>query len=142
VLALASNFATAALGLLAPAVYVLVYTPLKARTHWRCWSGPCQARCAADGVDRGDGEDPLPGLVLFGILFFWQLPHFIAIALVPQRRVPGRGVDELPLQKGDQIARRWQWCTCWAGGLQRRPLAPAFRTYLEEPAAEPACTAR
>ncbi|MCA3012209.1 MAG: protoheme IX farnesyltransferase, partial [Myxococcaceae bacterium] len=76
------NALTGALGLLALTSYVLVYTPMKSRTHWAMVVGavpgalpPLMGWTAATGRIEG------PGLVLFAILFVWQMPHFIAIAL-------------------------------------------------------------
>ncbi len=67
--------------LLTVAVYILAYTPLKKQTHWCTEVGaisgaipPIVGWAAAEGT-VGTG-----GWVLFGILFFWQMPHFHAIA--------------------------------------------------------------
>ncbi|MBI4063595.1 MAG: protoheme IX farnesyltransferase [Elusimicrobia bacterium] len=79
-LAAAVNALTALLGLLTTGSYLLVYTPLKKRTSWALLAGavpgalpPVMGWAAAGGrVDSG-------GWLLFGILFFWQIPHFLAI---------------------------------------------------------------
>jgi protoheme IX farnesyltransferase len=62
--------------------YVLVYTPLKTVTAWNTVIGaipgampPVIGLCAARGWD-GAGT----ALVLFAVIFLWQLPHFMAIA--------------------------------------------------------------
>ncbi|HSQ66861.1 MAG TPA: heme o synthase, partial [Polyangiaceae bacterium] len=76
------NATTATLALLANLLYVLAYTPLKRRSHLALLVGavpgalpPLMGWTAATAsVDAG-------GLVLFAILYFWQLPHFMAIAL-------------------------------------------------------------
>lgn len=63
--------------------YVLVYTPLKRRTHHATLIGavpgalPMLAGWAAAGV----AIDPA-ALALFGIVFLWQMPHFYALAWV------------------------------------------------------------
>ena len=75
------NLLTAGLGLLAMTGYVFVYTPLKRVTWWSTIIGavpgaipPLMGWTAArDALEAG-------GWVLFGILFCWQLPHFLAIA--------------------------------------------------------------
>lgn len=61
--------------------YLAVYTPLKQKTQWCTLVGaipgaipPLVGWAAAAG-----SIGPL-GWVLFGILFFWQIPHFMAIA--------------------------------------------------------------
>ena len=63
------------------AVYLLFYTPLKRRTSFCVTVGaisgglpPMIGWAAARGsVDAG-------AWILFGVLFFWQMPHFLAIA--------------------------------------------------------------
>lgn len=71
-----------ALGLAAFVLYVVVYTPLKRRSMLALPVGaiagalpPLMGRVAAIGaVDA-------TGLYLFAVLFVWQMPHFLAIAL-------------------------------------------------------------
>ena len=80
-LALWVNPLTAALGASTLALYVFLYTPLKRHSSLATLVGaipgavPPMMGCTA-ATDR---LDPL-GWVLFGILFLWQMPHFLAIA--------------------------------------------------------------
>ena len=70
-----------ALGVATCLSYLLAYTPLKKRTVWATFIGafpgaipPMIGWVAATGsLDRG-------AWLLFAILFFWQFPHFHAIA--------------------------------------------------------------
>ncbi|MEO0797282.1 MAG: heme o synthase [Verrucomicrobiota bacterium] len=61
--------------------YLLVYTPLKRVTTWNTLIGaipgalPPLIGCAA-----AQGQIDFLGWILFGILFTWQIPHFMAIA--------------------------------------------------------------
>ncbi|MFM7555126.1 MAG: protoheme IX farnesyltransferase, partial [Verrucomicrobiota bacterium] len=80
-LAFSVNLLTAFLGAVTLAIYVFAYTPLKRTTELNTWVGavpgaipPLMGWTAATG-DFGAG-----GWALFAILFFWQLPHFMAIA--------------------------------------------------------------
>ena len=63
------------------ASYVLLYTPLKKLTTWNTLVGaipgslPPLIGCAA-----AQGQINTLGWILFLILFFWQMPHFFAIA--------------------------------------------------------------
>jgi protoheme IX farnesyltransferase len=41
-----------------------------------------------------------PGLVLFSILFLWQVPHFIAISIFRQEEYERAGLKVLPSVKG------------------------------------------
>ncbi len=107
-LALGANLLTAVLGLTALLSYVLVYTPMKPRTHWAMVVGAFPgALPPLMGWTAATGKISVPGLVLFAILFFWQLPHFIAIALFRKEEYQRAGLTSLPLQKGDAIARKW-----------------------------------
>lgn len=60
--------------------YVNVYTPLKSRTPLCTLVGgfPGSLPVLAGAVASGSGIT-LPGLLLTGLLFTWQMPHFMAI---------------------------------------------------------------
>jgi len=83
ILAVLVNPLTAALGLFTLASYVLVYTPLKRATSACTIVGavpgaipPLMGWTAATGrIDAG-------GLLLFAIVFFWQMPHFLALSWI------------------------------------------------------------
>lgn len=105
-LALGVNPLTGVLGLVALVSYAFVYTPLKKRTHWAMQVGAFPgALPPLMGWTAATGHIEVPGLVLFGILFFWQLPHFIAIALFRKDEYRAAGLTSLPLEKGDDVAR-------------------------------------
>lgn len=105
-LVLGANLLTAALGLVALLSYVLVYTPLKPRTSAAMLVGavpgalpPLMGWTAVTGqVDAG-------GYVLFAILFLWQIPHFIAIALFRKEEYAAAGLKSVPLERGDDSSR-------------------------------------
>src|SRR5262249_22976578 len=46
-----------------------------------------------------------PGLVLFGIMFFWQIPHFLAIATFRKEEYRAAGLKVLPVVRGDRFTR-------------------------------------
>jgi protoheme IX farnesyltransferase len=101
------NFVTAALGLVALLLYVGVYTPMKQRSHWATWIGAVPgALPALMGWTAATGRIELPGLAVFGVLFFWQIPHFHAIALYRQRDYDLAGLKTLPGTHGIAAARR------------------------------------
>jgi len=80
-LALAVNPLTAVLASVALLSYVLVYTPLKQVSSLSTLVGavpgalPIMGGWAAARGELGPGA-----WALFGIMFFWQLPHFLALA--------------------------------------------------------------
>lgn len=100
------NPLTGALGTLALLTYVLAYTPLKSRTHWAMEVGAVSgALPPLMGWTAATGRIELPGLVLFGVLYLWQLPHFIAIAMFRKAEYRAAGLTSLPLARGDSVAR-------------------------------------
>ncbi len=101
------NAVTAALGLLALILYVGVYTPMKQRSHWAVWVGGIPgAMPALMGWTAATGRVELAGLAVFGVLFFWQVPHFHAIALYRQREYDAAGLKTLPGSRGIAAAQR------------------------------------
>jgi protoheme IX farnesyltransferase len=100
------NTLTAALGLFALLSYVLVYTPLKRRTPLALLVGAVPgAMPPLMGWTAATGTVDLPGLVLFGILLIWQLPHFLAIALYRKDDYARAGIRTVPVVRGDAVAR-------------------------------------
>lgn len=71
--------------------YILVYTPLKRRTHHATLIGAVPGSLPALAGWTASGE-PIgaAALAITGIVFFWQLPHFYALAWV-YREDYGRG---------------------------------------------------
>ena len=96
------NPITAALGLLALMLYVGVYTPMKQRSHWAVWVGGVPgAMPALMGWTAATGRIDLAGLAVFGVMFFWQVPHFHAIALYRVREYAAAGLKTLPGTHGE-----------------------------------------
>jgi len=72
--------ALAAIALLS---YVLVYTPMKRRTAAALLVGAVAGAIPPlIGWTAATGRIDLPGLLLFAVLFLWQVPHFLAITLL------------------------------------------------------------
>jgi heme o synthase len=63
--------------------YVLVYTPLKRRTHHATLIGALPGSLPAlAGWTAADVPVGAAALAITGIVFFWQMPHFYALAWV------------------------------------------------------------
>jgi heme o synthase len=108
VISIVANPLTTGLGLLALVSYVTVYTPLKRRTPWAVVVGALPgALPPLMGFTLATNELAPHGLALFGILFLWQLPHFLAIALYLKDDFRRGGIRVLPLVHGDVATRRW-----------------------------------
>lgn len=80
-LGLAVNWLTAALGALTLLTYIFIYTPLK-RVSTICTiiGAVPGAIPPLMGWTAATGSLGMGGWIVFGILFFWQLPHFMAIS--------------------------------------------------------------
>ena len=62
-------------------VYLLIYTPMKRRSAWCVIVGAVSgALPPVIGWSATDSREVWLAWVLFGILFCWQMPHFLAIA--------------------------------------------------------------
>lgn len=74
------------LGLATWCLYVLVYTPLKRLTWWNTAVGAIAGALPVliGAVGAGGALSPIAWM-LFGILFLWQFPHFMAIAWLYRR---------------------------------------------------------
>ncbi|HEY1818089.1 MAG TPA: heme o synthase [Kofleriaceae bacterium] len=97
----------AGLGLVALLLYVGVYTPMKQRTHHAAWIGSVPgAMPALMGWTAATGHIDLAGLAVFGVLFFWQIPHTHAIGIYRQREYDAAGMKTLSSAKGPTASRR------------------------------------
>ena len=75
------NFLTAVLGLLTLLSYIIVYTPLKQKTSTNTWlGGVTGALPPVMGWVAARGQLEWEVFPIFALLYFWQLPHFFAIA--------------------------------------------------------------
>jgi len=99
---LAGGALASILGIVTCVSYLLAYTPLKKRTVWATFVGafpgavpPMIGWAAATGsLDRG-------AWALFAILFFWQFPHFHAIAWMYSDDYSRAGILMLPVVDKD-----------------------------------------
>ena len=96
-LALAVNLLTSLLGAFTLITYVLVYTPLKRITWLNTAIGAIPgALPPLMGWTAARNEITTEGWSLFAILFFWQIPHFLAIAWMYRDEYAKAGFVMLP----------------------------------------------
>jgi len=108
ILVVDSDPLTLLLGLLAFGVYVGAYTPLKARTWWALPVGAIPgALPPLMGWTATEGTIGWGGAALFALLFAWQIPHFLAIALFRNREYEAAGFRVFPLVHGEAATRVW-----------------------------------
>jgi heme o synthase len=96
------NPLSAAVALFTTATYVLLYTPLKLRTSLSTIAGALPgALPAVIGWAAATNTLSIEGWVLFGIVFMWQMPHFLAIAWMYRDEYARAGMPLLPVIEPD-----------------------------------------
>lgn len=86
--------------------YVLVYTPLKQKTSFALLVGSIPgAMPPLIGWTAATGRLELPGIVLFSIMFVWQVPHFLAISLFRSDEYARAGLVLMPHETGERKTR-------------------------------------
>jgi len=124
-LALAVNVLTALLGAATLAGYLFVYTPLKRVSSLATVVGAVPgAMPPVMGWTAARGELDAGAWALFGILFLWQLPHFLAIAWM-YRDDYARGGFPLITVADPDGRRTGRQAVLWAAALVPVSLAPA-----------------
>lgn len=116
VLTFAVNPLTGLLAAVALVSYVWIYTPLKQRSPVALVVGSVPgALPPLMGWTAATGELSAPGVVLFGILFLWQLPHFLAISIFREREYTKAGIKVMPAVRG--LERTKLHAALYAGAL-------------------------
>lgn len=101
-LMLTTNLLATALCALILVSYVLVYTPLKQVTFLNTWVGAVPgALPPVVGYTAAAGRLNATAAVLFLLLFFWQIPHFLAIAWRYREDYARSGMKMLPVVDPD-----------------------------------------
>lgn len=74
-------------------IYLFGYTPLKRISAWCTWVGAISGAIPpVIGWAGTDSQQNWVGWVLFGILFLWQIPHFLAIAWLYKHEYENAGL--------------------------------------------------
>ncbi len=95
------NFLTALLSVISLFFYAFIYTPLKKVSSVAVLVGavpgamPCLIGWAAGNDSLSAG-----GWILFALQFFWQFPHFWAIAWIAHKDYSAAGFKLLPSGEG------------------------------------------
>ena len=96
------NALSAAVAALTLVSYVLLYTPLKRHTSLAMVVGAVPgALPPVIGWAAAANDITLPAVVLFGIMFFWQMPHFLAIAWLYRDDYAAASIPLLPVLEPD-----------------------------------------
>jgi heme o synthase len=120
------NLISAAVAAATLVSYVLIYTPLKKRTSLATLIGAVPgALPPVIGWAAATGTISLPAFVLFGIVFLWQMPHFLAIAWLYREDYSRAGIPLLPVLEPDG-RRTGQQALLYAAALWPVSLLPAL----------------
>jgi heme o synthase len=96
------NPLSAGVALLTTASYIFFYTPLKVRTSLSTIAGAVPgALPAVIGWAAATNTLSVEAWVLFGIVFMWQMPHFLAIAWMYRDEYARAGMPLLPVIEPD-----------------------------------------
>jgi protoheme IX farnesyltransferase len=120
------NGLTALLALATVLLYVAVYTPLKRITPLNTIVGAVPGAIPpVMGWTAVSGTLGFPAVVLFAILFLWQLPHFLAIAWIFRDDYRRGGFPMLPVvdQDGESTGRQ---VALYCAALVPVSLVPTF----------------
>ena len=118
------NALSAAVAALTLVSYVFVYTPMKRRSSFSTLVGGVPgALPPVIGWAAATNEITLPAIVLFGIVFFWQMPHFLAIAWLYRDDYANAGMPLLPVLEPDG-RRTGQQALIYAAALWPVSLMP------------------
>jgi protoheme IX farnesyltransferase len=121
-----SNLLAAGVALATLLSYVVVYTPLKRRSSLGTVIGAIPgALPPIIGWAAVNGTLPLEPWALFGIMFLWQLPHFLAIAWMYREDYARAGFPMLPVLEPDGRSTGRQ-AVVYAAALVPLSLAPTL----------------
>lgn len=113
ILYLANNLLAAALAFATVALYALVYTPLKQVSSWNTAVGSIPGAIPPlIGWAAAHSRIDEMGWVLFAILLFWQIPHFMAIAWTHRKDYAGAGYKMVTTEEPSGTSAAWQSLVC------------------------------
>ena len=113
--------------------YLAWYTPAK---RWSVWSTEIGAVAGAFppliGWSAGEGRVSTLGWILFAILYFWQIPHFMAVAWTYRRDYSAVNFPMLPVrdEAGGKVALWALVNTVALGVVSLLPLYWGLATWL------------
>lgn len=126
ILAAAANLLAAGVAFVTLASYVVVYTPLKRRSSFGTVIGAIPGALPPIIGWAAAREDlSTNAWILFGIVFLWQLPHFLAIAWIYREDYARAGYPMLPVIEPDGRSTARQ-SVLYAAALVPLSLAPTL----------------
>jgi protoheme IX farnesyltransferase len=121
------NPLTALLGAFTWASYLFIYTPLKRKSTWNTIVGAVPGAIPpVMGYTAATNSLDLNAAALFGILFFWQLPHFQAIATLYRFDYRAGGYQMLPCVEPGPFPRTARSVALHTVGMLAVSLLPIY----------------
>jgi protoheme IX farnesyltransferase len=119
------NFLTGFLGLVAAVIYISLYTPLKTKTSWALFAGAIPGAIPPlMGWTTVTNSFGALGLIIFSILFVWQLPHFLSISIYHAEDYNNADIKTFPAHIGFRATSHR--ITIYTFILMLVSVAPAF----------------
>ncbi|MGB2717319.1 MAG: heme o synthase [Vicinamibacterales bacterium] len=126
ILGVGATMLSAAVAFTTLAIYAVIYTPLKRRTSLATVVGAIPGALPPTiGWAAGRGDLSQGAWVLFGIVFLWQLPHFLAIAWIYREDYARAGLPMLPVIEPDGRSTARQ-AIAYAAALLPVAMAPTL----------------
>ena len=92
------NSLTTLISFLTIFIYIVIYTPLKRFSSFNTIIGAIPgALPPLGGWVAATNQINLEGMLLFGILFCWQIPHFLSLAIIYKKDYERGGFKMLPV---------------------------------------------
>ncbi|MBS30240.1 MAG: protoheme IX farnesyltransferase [Candidatus Marinimicrobia bacterium] len=92
------NSLTSLISFLTIFIYIVIYTPLKRFSSFNTIIGAIPgALPPLGGWVAATNQINLEGMLLFGILFCWQIPHFLSLAIIYKKDYERGGFKMLPV---------------------------------------------
>jgi protoheme IX farnesyltransferase len=125
-LAITTNWLATAVAFVTLATYVAIYTPLKPRTSFATVIGAIPgALPPVIGWAAATNTLSREAWLLFGLVFLWQMPHFLAIAWLCREDYGRAGFPMLPVIEPDGRSTAQQ-VAAYASALVPVSLTPAI----------------
>lgn len=133
ILALLANGLTAFLSFLTIVIYAVAYTPLKRASELNTLVGAVPgALPPMIGWTAATGHTGLGGWILFLILWFWQMPHFLAIAWLYRDQYAAAGFRMISTRDKEGWATAWH-SMIYSSALLAVSLLPGLFGFAKPP---------
>ena len=123
---------TALLSMISLVIYAFIYTPLKRYSSISITIGAIPgAMPMLIGCVAAQGSFTVMAIVLFGVQFLWQFPHFLAIAFLGAEDYKNAGFNNVPRKNGEVDRSIGLHATIYSLLLAGLIIIPYFLGYID-----------